>query len=164
MKIGNVRGKNLFMASLFVGSLFILGMKLLNPTPIQIYVDGSETAVSQIPGFFTYTDVIILVVTSCVLGVSGTYLLFSGSVEKPAGKLLLEERKERWKETSKMLKDDERKIYKVILDSDGIINQSELAEKTGISKSNVSRVLDLLESKGLVERRRRGMGNIILLK
>ncbi len=63
-----------------------------------------------------------------------------------------------------MLKDDERKIYKVILDSDGIINQSELAEKTGISKSNVSRVLDLLESKGLVERRRRGMGNIILLK
>ena len=164
MKIGNVRGKNLFMAALFVGSLFILGMKLLNPTPIQIYVEGSETAVSQIPGFFTYTDVIILVVTSSLLGVSGTYLLFSGPVQKPAGKLLLEERKERWKETSKMLKDDERKIYKVILDSDGIINQSELAEKTGISKSNVSRVLDLLESKGLVERRRRGMGNIILLK
>ena len=63
-----------------------------------------------------------------------------------------------------MLKDDERKIYKVILDADGIISQSEIAEKTGISKSNVSRVLDLLESKGLVERRRRGMGNIILLK
>ncbi|RLI76793.1 transcriptional regulator, partial [Archaeoglobales archaeon] len=32
------------------------------------------------------------------------------------------------------------------------------------SKASVSRTLDLLESKGLVERRRRGMGNIVLLK
>ncbi|MCD6411533.1 MAG: MarR family transcriptional regulator [Thermoplasmata archaeon] len=37
-------------------------------------------------------------------------------------------------------------------------------KKTGISKASVSRALDLLESKGLVERRRRGMGNIVLLK
>lgn len=164
MKIENVRGKSLFMVALFVGSLFILGMKLLNPTPIYIYVEGSETAVSQVPGFFAYTDVVILVVTSFALGVSGTYLLFSGSVEKPAGKLLLEERKERWKETLKMLRNDEQKIYKAIIDSDGIISQSELVEKTGISKSSVSRALDLLESKGFVERRRRGMGNIVLLK
>jgi uncharacterized membrane protein len=152
------------MAALFVGSLSILGMKLLNPTPIQIYVEGSEAAVSQIPGFFTYTDVIVLVIASFLLGVSGTHLLISCSVEKPVGKLLLEERKERWKEILKTLKDDERKIYKVIIDSDGIVNQSELVEKTGISKSSVSRALDLLESRGLVERRRRGMGNIVLLK
>ncbi len=48
--------------------------------------------------------------------------------------------------------------------SDGIITQSELVEKTGLSKASVSRALDLLESKGLVERRRRGMGNVVLLK
>ncbi len=44
------------------------------------------------------------------------------------------------------------------------IEQSALPEKTGISKSNVSRALDLLESRGLVEKRRRGMTNTILLK
>jgi uncharacterized membrane protein len=97
------------------------------------------------------------------------YLLFfdaveSNSVEKPAGKIVLEERKKEWEEVSKTLKDDEQRIYKAIIDSDGIVNQSELTEKTELSKSNVSRALDLLESKGLVERRRRGMGNIVLLK
>ena len=46
----------------------------------------------------------------------------------------------------------------------GIIEQSELPEKTGISKSNVSRALDLLESRGLIEKRRRGIGNVVLLK
>ena len=36
--------------------------------------------------------------------------------------------------------------------------------KTVISKAGVSRALDLLESKGLVERKRRGMRNVVLLK
>jgi uncharacterized membrane protein len=53
--------------------------------------------------------------------------------------------------------------YKALID-DGIINQSELADRTGLSKSNVSRALYGLESRGLVERRRQGMGNVVLLK
>jgi len=92
------------------------------------------------------------------------YLLFFDFVEKPAGELVLEERKKRWGQTVKTLKDDQQKIYKAIIDSDGIIEQSELPEKTGLSKASVSRALDLLESRGLIEKRRRGMGNIILLK
>lgn len=162
-------GRTVFMSVLFVSAVFILGIKLLNPTPIQIFVEGSNAAVSQIPGFFTFTDVIILIVTSFVLCASGMYLLFidrieNNQVEKSAGAVVLEERKAEWDEVSKTLKDDEQKIYKVIIDSDGLVNQSELTEKTELSKSNISRSLDLLESKGLVERRRRGMGNIVLLK
>jgi uncharacterized membrane protein len=164
MRFKKIHGKTVFIAALFIVSAFILGVKLLSPTPIQIYVGENGTSVTQIPGFFTTTDVGILVVTAIVLGISGAYLLLPGSAEKPDEKPALETRKERWEKISKTLKDDERKIYKVILDSDGLVNQSELAEKTGLSKSNVSRSLDLLESKGLVERKRRGMGNIVLLK
>ena len=164
MESKKIHGKTVFIAALFVASVFVLGIKLLSPTPIQIFVEGSETAVSQIPGFFTLTDVIILIIVSIVLGVSAMYLLFFDSVKKPAGKLVLEERKKRWEEISKTLKADEQKICKAIIDSDGLINQSELPEKTGLPKSNISRSLDLLESKGLVEKRRRGMGNIVLLK
>ena len=161
---GKIRGKTVFMAALFVASVFVLGLKLLNPTPIQIVVEGQSASITQLPGFFTLEDVIIIVAASVILGVSGTYLLFFDSVEKPVGELILEERKERWKETVKTLKEDEQKIYRAIIEADGIIEQSELPEKTGLSKASVSRALDLLESKGLVERRRRGMGNIILLK
>ena len=163
MENKKIHGKTVFVAALFVASIIVLGIKLLSPTPVQIFIEGSETAVSQIPGFFTFIDVIILIIASIVLGVSGMYLLFFDS-EKPAGKLVLDERKKRWKEISKTLKPDEQKICKAIIDSDGLISQSELPEKTGLPKSNISRSLDLLESKGLVEKRRRGMGNIVLLK
>ena len=91
-------------------------------------------------------------------------MLFLDLVKRPAGEVVLEERKRRWKEIAKTLKENERKIYQAIIEAGGIIEQSELPEKTGISKASVSRALDLLESKGLVERRKRGMGNVILLK
>ena len=160
-----VRGKAILMASLFVTSAFILGLKLLNPTPIKIVIEEDQNAsITQVPGFFTFEDIIIIVVASAILGVSGTYLLFIDSADKPAGRLVLEERKRRWREVAKTLKEDEKKVYQAIIEADGIIEQSKLPEKTGISKASVSRALDLLESKGLVERRRRGMGNIVLLK
>lgn len=144
-KIG---GKMAFMAALFVASALVLRLKLLNPTPIQIVIEGQSTSITQLPGFFTLCDVVIIVVASVILGVSGTYLLFLDSVEKPAGELVLEERKKRWEEIAKTLKEDERKIYQAIIEAGGIIEQSELPEKTGISKASVSRALDLLESKG----------------
>lgn len=152
------------MGAVFVASVFVLGTKLLNSTPIQVFVNQEDTAITQIPGFFTFNDVMVVVVSSLVLGISTMYILSLDSGEKPAGRLVLEERKKRWVEIVKTMREDEQRIYQAIIDSDGIINQSELAGKTGLSKSNVSRNLDLLESKGLVERRRRGMGNIILLK
>jgi uncharacterized membrane protein len=159
-----IHGRTVFMAVLFVASVFMLGIKLMNPTPIQIFVEGNETAVSQIPGFFTFTDGIILIISSIILSICGIYLLFFDSIEKPAGELVLGERKKRWEQTTKTLKNDEQKIYKAIIDSDGIIEQSALPEKTEISRSNVSRALDLLESRSLIEKRRRGMTNTILLK
>jgi len=157
-------GKTTFIAALFVVSVFILGLKLLNPTPIQIVIEGQNASITKLPGFFTIEDVIIVVIASIILGISGTYLFFFDLVEKPAGEVVLKEREKRWKEIAKTLKEDERKIYRAIIEAGGIVQQSELPEKTGLSKASISRVLDLLESKGLVERRRRGMRNVVLLK
>ena len=42
--------------------------------------------------------------------------------------------------------------------------QSELVERTGFLDAKVTRCLDALENRGLVERRRKGMGNIVLLR
>jgi len=159
-----IRGKTVFIAALFVASVFILGLKLLNPTPIQIVIEGQNASITKLPGFFALEDVIIVVIASIFLGVSGTYLFFFDLYEKTAGEAVLKEREKRWKEIAKTLKEDERKVYQAIIEAGGIIEQSKLPEKTGISKASVSRALDLLESRGLVEKRRRGMGNIVLLK
>ena len=168
MESKRIHGRYIFAAAVFVASVTVLGIKLLNPTPIQIFIEeNGDTTVSQVPGYFTYADVTVVIILSLVTAISGMYLLFSGMssmAEKHAGELVLDERKKRWEESSKKLNDNERRIYEVVLNSDGLASQSEIVEKTGLSKSNVSRALDLLESKGLVERKRRGMGNIVLLK
>lgn len=58
----------------------------------------------------------------------------------------------------------EKMVLKEIIESKGAIFQSEIVEKTGLTKVKVTRMLDKLEARGLVERRRRGMTNIVILK
>lgn len=64
----------------------------------------------------------------------------------------------------KSLSEDERKIYYIIDGADGSIFQSQLVKDTGYSKVKVTRILDRLEGKGLIDRKRRGMTNIVMLK
>ena len=42
--------------------------------------------------------------------------------------------------------------------------QSSLVNETKLSKVKVTRILDRLEGKSLIERKRRGMSNVIILK
>lgn len=165
-----ISGRTAFMMAVFVASIAVLGIKLLGPASVKIIVEGSEVSTVPLPGLFTLTDCLIIAAFSCLVGISGMYLLFLDSrlalevIEARLPEALVEQRKKDWRKTAKILKDDERRIYEEILKSDGAILQSELVEKTGLSKSTVSRCLDILESKGMVERRRRGMANMVLLK
>lgn len=61
------------------------------------------------------------------------------------------------------LGEDELVIVKA-LQKEGSSYQSDLIRETGWSKVRMTRVLDRLESKGVVERKRRGMTNIVVLK
>ena len=59
---------------------------------------------------------------------------------------------------------DEKAVYEAIRNKEGSAYQSDLAKETSCSKVKMTRVLDRLESKGIVERKRRGMTNIVVLK
>ncbi|OQX22450.1 MAG: hypothetical protein BWK75_00665 [Candidatus Altiarchaeales archaeon A3] len=59
---------------------------------------------------------------------------------------------------------DEYAIYKEIFDNEGKLLQKNIIEKTGFSNAKVTRVLDVLERKNIVERKRDGMSNIVILK
>jgi uncharacterized membrane protein len=63
----------------------------------------------------------------------------------------------------KKLSSDEKFVFQKLLLREGTIYQSELVEGD-YTKVRVTRVLDRLEGKGLIERRRRGMTNIVILK
>jgi uncharacterized membrane protein len=62
------------------------------------------------------------------------------------------------------LDEEERKVMDIILREDGSIFQSSLVNETKLSKVKVTRILDRLEGKSLIERKRRGMSNVVLLK
>lgn len=159
----NLRGRSLLVASLFMVSVFIIALKLMNPTEVHIFLEGEETVLSQVMHNFTLYDVTMLITAALTAGISCTYLLlFDRRVA--TGDIAFNDKRSSYEKVLPTLKDDEAKVFKAVLNSDGIIAQSELSGITNVSKSNVSRALDMLESRGYVERRRRGMGNIIVLK
>ena len=62
------------------------------------------------------------------------------------------------------LTDEEKKFYEVIKSNGGSVYQSDLIKEIGFSKVKTTRILDHLETRGIIERKRRGMTNIIFLK
>ncbi|HWQ67784.1 MAG TPA: MarR family transcriptional regulator [Methanospirillum sp.] len=180
MHIPGLNGHQVLAAAVFISAVFFLGIKLLNPTPLVIWSSGADFIIQteHIGDIFTLTDVAIIIVASLAVCTSAVFLLVYDQIHivnpplpLPSAHDLdvapfspLEERRKRWELVLPTLKEDQQHIYQAILDADGLIPQSDIVEKTGLSKSNVSRSLDILESMGLIEKRRRGMGNIILLK
>ncbi|MCX6814967.1 MAG: hypothetical protein NTY20_04950 [Candidatus Aenigmarchaeota archaeon] len=90
----------------------------------------------------------------------GGFLIYKS---KQSEKFVSAKRKEIEK-TLKELDEDEKKVYELISSSDGVVFQSDIVEKTGFPKVKITRILDRMEHRGLVERRRRGMSNIVLIK
>lgn len=98
-------------------------------------------------------------VSFLVLGL-GLYLILQGGKARMAAL-------KRGRETRKLvrsLRKDERGVLGLVEESGGVMFQSELVEKSGFPKVKVSRILDRLEGKGLLERRRRGMSNVVVLR
>ena len=62
------------------------------------------------------------------------------------------------------LDDEEKKIYELLKAKEGSMYQTDLIKETGFSKVKMTRLLDKIETKRIIERKRRGMTNIIVLK
>jgi uncharacterized membrane protein len=103
-----------------------------------------------------------------VIGI-GLYLVFFSKDEMVIKRItervdMKRPTKETYGKVLKTLQGDERLVLEKIIEADGSIFQSDLVDKSGLGKVKVSRVLDKLEGQGLVERKQRGMTNVILLK
>lgn len=62
----------------------------------------------------------------------------------------------------KDLKPEEKEVF-LLIEKNKTIFQADLIEKTELGKAKMTRILDKLEGKGLVERKRRGMTNVVVL-
>lgn len=99
----------------------------------------------------------------------GLYMVFFGQEEKIVTKvkrIKIHEQPQKVDLTNimKKLNNDEKQLFQKLVESDGAVFQSDLVERTGFSKVKVTRILDRLEGMGIVERKRRGMTNIVIIK
>lgn len=109
------------------------------------------------------TNISLAVIGAVIL--VGLYFIFFVKDEYDIHKEIKPKKIEK-KNYSKLLKDlsnEERYVMNKLIDSQGSLFQSDLVDETHI-KVKVTRILDRLEGKGLIERKRRGMTNIVLLK
>ena len=100
------------------------------------------------------------------IGLIGLYLIFFGKEEVLISEAKKSEKtdKEKYTRVIKELDEEERTIFEKLLEAEGTIFQSDLVEKTGLNKVKVTRILDKLEGRSLIERKRRGMTNIVILR
>jgi len=120
-----------------------------------------------------YTDLkiqtwISLIVVGIVFLI-GLFLIFAKESERIIVKTrkikdeVAESKKEEKEENLKLLDAEEKELYNILI-KEGSMFQADLVDKSGFGKVKVSRILDSLEAKNLLERKRRGMNNIIILK
>ena len=91
----------------------------------------------------------------------GIFILFS----KPQEKVIIKKIKEKKKrlDLSKLEK-TEKEVMNLLLKSGKAMFQRDLMEKLEIGKVKMTRLLDKLEAKQFIIRKRRGMNNIVVIK
>jgi uncharacterized membrane protein len=137
-----------------------LAMLRLNETGTCFLPDG--TCLHATSDLILYATLGIAV----ALVVIGVYL-FLRKKEPQKTKIIVKaakERREAFVEAPKTLTPEAKVIFDIIAQSNGAILQGELISRSGMDKVKVSRVLDKLEMQGLIERRRHGMSNLVVLK
>lgn len=97
-----------------------------------------------------------------IIVVTGIVFIFSKPSERIIVKKVKEKAKRREYDLSE-LKSEEKQVFNLIKNSKAIF-QADIIDKTGFGKAKMTRIIDRLEGNNLVERKRRGMTNIVVLK
>lgn len=103
--------------------------------------------------YFSFALVVLLIVI-------GLFFVLSPEKER----IILKKIKEKAKSYDlNGLNKEEKQVFEMIRRESAMF-QADLIDKLGFGKAKMSRILDRLEGKGFVERKRRGMNNLVVLK
>ena len=93
----------------------------------------------------------------------GIFFIFAKTPEKIVTKTITKSAPKK-KISLEGLDKQEKEVITLVQAEGGAIFQASLMEKLGTGKVGITRLLDKLEAKQLIERKRRGMNNIVVLK
>ncbi|MDP2925108.1 MAG: MarR family transcriptional regulator [Nanoarchaeota archaeon] len=154
----------------------IIGISIIILLMILIFNQGMTKIVNQTcphgPSCAMYgtikTQTYLSLVLAALILIIGVFLVFSKEEKEVIIKKIFQTRNLEPKKFNKKSLDglniDEKKIINLLLGNKGNMFQSDIIQKTNINKVKMTRILDNLESQGLLERKRRGMTNLVVLK
>ena len=158
------------MENKHVGGL-IIGIAIIMAVIVFIFNSAMKTIVSisctegptcPMWGTISTQTWLSLSITAIVF-IIGIAIMFTKPKEKIIIKTIKEKEKKK-KLNLEGLEKNEKEVIEILQKENGAIFQNTLMEKIGIGKVGITRLLDKLEAKQLVERKRRGMNNIVVLK
>lgn len=95
--------------------------------------------------------------------VIGLFIMLSKPKEKIVIKRVTQKQRKKKIDTSNLDK-DEKRVITLLQEEGNAVFQRDLMEKLEIGKVKTTRLLDKLEAKQFIHRKRRGMNNIVVLK
>ena len=145
------------IAAVFLVIIFLFQSALREIVYLSCSMDELSCAMYESIDKQTYLSLSIL----GLLIIFGFVLIFT----KPKEKIIVKKIKEKKKklDLSKLDK-KEKEVIEILEKENGTIFQAELMEKLETGKVGLTRLLDKLESKQIIERKRRGMNNVVVLR
>ncbi len=159
---------------LLLAGTFITASKLLASPEITIAVNNGTVDFEKGKKIYFFDDILLVSIGSIFLGSSLMYLLNLSfgyerqyhvvrETEKFSETGLFNGMQEKWKNVLETLAGDEKEIYQLIYDANGEILQKDIII-SDFSRAKITRLLDYLEKRGLIERKSCGMTNKVVLK
>jgi uncharacterized membrane protein len=152
--------------------LLILGISLLIVVIILIFNQALKEIVNtscgmlehyNCPMYNTITQQTYLALAIAgMLFIVGIFLMISKPAEKIIIRKVKENKPKKILNVSK-LKLEEKQVLNFIKENKAVF-QADLIEKTGFGKAKMTRIIDRLEGNGFVERKRRGLTNVVVMK
>lgn len=161
MENKNVGWLLLGVSVLIVGLIFLFNNTIMESVRNSCILQHGDVQSCEMYDSVTKQTYFALSIVGLLVVVS-LFLIFS----KPDERIIIKKVKDK-----KMIKHidlssyrpEEKQVYNLIKENNAVF-QADLIDKTGFTKGTMTRIIDKLEGHGLVERKRRGMTNVVVLK
>jgi len=161
MENKNVGWMLLGISVLLIVFTFLFNSTLMGAVKNSCFIQHGDVKSCEMYDSVNYQTYFALGIIGVIIIIS-LFLIFSKPNEKIIVRKIKEKKIEKKIDLSG-LRPEEKQIFNFVKEN-GAIFQADLIEKTGFGKAKMSRIIDRLEGRGLVERKRRGMTNVVVLK
>jgi uncharacterized membrane protein len=149
--------------------LIVIGIAILMAVIILIFNFTLKDMTSQSCSMGTSCSMYKAITIQTAVSFSIVAIIFIIGIviflSKPKERVIVKFKTEKKKKLNLQgLEQNEKNAITLLQKENGAMFQKDLMEKLNIGKVGITRLLDKLEAKQLIERKRRGMNNIVVLK